>query len=74
MAVVPIKLTVPVKAATLLSVKVAVVRVEASIASEKAAEIEVLIATPVATAAGFVELTMGAVISDGPGEGRDLLL
>ena len=47
----------------LLSVKVAVVRVEASIGSEKVAESAALIATPIAPPAGLVELTVGGVVS-----------
>jgi hypothetical protein len=57
--------TVPVLAvpAGHASVKLAVVRVSGSIASLKLAEISVLSATPVAPAAGTVELTVGAVVS-----------
>jgi hypothetical protein len=47
-----------------LSVNVAAVTVEASMASLKAAATEVLTATLVAPSAGFVDETVGAVVSD----------
>jgi len=47
----------------LLTVKVAVVRVEIFIVSLNVAVIAVFIATPVAPLAGLVELTVGGVVS-----------
>jgi hypothetical protein len=46
-----------------LTVNVDVLIVVLSIASPKVAEIGVLITTPVAPDAGFVEVTVGAVVS-----------
>ena len=65
-ATVPTMFTVPVTAAppvVVASVKLAVVIVELVIASEKVADTEEVVATPVAALAGDVEETVGGVVS-----------
>ena len=62
-AVVPLTFTVPVTAAPLASVKLAVVSVELLIGSEKVADTEEFSVTPVALFAGEVDDTVGGVVS-----------
>jgi len=65
-AVVPLTFTVPLTAAppfVVATLKLVVVSVELSIASEKVADTEVFSATPVAEFAGDVESTVGGVVS-----------
>lgn len=64
MAVLPVTATVPVtKLLPAWRVKVVVFMVEGLIASLKVALIELLTATPVWLFAGFVEVTVGGVVS-----------
>ena len=67
LAVLPLTLTVPLTGAppeVLASVKLAVVSVALVIGSEKLADTEALVATPVAALAGEVADTVGGVVSE----------
>ncbi len=61
-AVVPLAVTVP---ATPLTVNVALFTVDESIPSLKVAVMEVFLSTPVTPSVGFVEITIGGVVSVG---------
>ena len=67
LAVLPLTLTVPLRAAPLvvvMRVKLAVFSVELVIGSEKVADTEEFVATPFAALAGDVEDTVGGVVSE----------